>query len=70
MKAKYNALRGKIVEVYGSMSNFAKIDGRCLTQIRNIVSGRTNMTKPMIMKWSRLLNVEDPVDFYNVFFSW
>lgn len=61
---------GKIRERRMSQEEFAKQDGRTLTAVRNILTGKTEMTWTTIMKWSKILGI--PVgteEWRRVFFS-
>lgn len=65
----FNALRGKIVEVYGSIGKFATAFGVSDTQMQNKLSGRSGWTLEDIKKAGALLGVADnPSEMYRIFF--
>ena len=61
---------GKIRELGMSQEEFAKQDGRSSTAVRNILSGKTDMTLKTIMKWTDILNLNvGSPEWQRVFFS-
>ena len=68
MVFKYNKLRGRIVEVYGSQSKFAEIIGQSEQNITAKLAGRSSFTQENIITWCKALNI-DPEDIGNYFFT-
>ena len=63
------ALRGKIVEVYGSIANFAREFGISDTQMQNKLSGRSGWSLPDIQKAAALLGIiNNASECHRVFF--
>lgn len=61
---------GKIRELGMSQEQFAKYDGRTLTAVRNILTGKTDMSWNTIMKWSDILRLPvGSAEWQRVFFS-
>ncbi len=50
-------LKGKIVELYGSQSNFAQKIGADETYISRVVNGRRELDKKEQRRWARALKV-------------
>ena len=68
MVFKYNKLRGRIVEVYGSQSKFAEIIGQSEQNITAKLAGRSSFTQENIITWCKALNI-GPEDIGNYFFT-
>lgn len=65
----FKALRGKIVEIYGTIGKFADAFGITETQMQNKLSGRSGWSLDDVKKAGTLLNVADnPTEFYRIFF--
>lgn len=62
-------LRGKIVEVYGSISNFSREMGITEVAMYKFLNGKADWNRHKIVKASQLLHVEDPKEFNDLFFS-
>lgn len=67
-KYKYNKLRGKIVEVYGSQKAFAKAFGIAENSMCLKLQGKTQFTQEDIEKAADLLDIAR-VDYGNYFFA-
>ena len=65
---RYNKLRGKIVEVYGSQSRFAEEIGQSEQNITAKLAGRSSFTQDNIVTWCKALNI-DQADIGKYFFS-
>ena len=64
-----NALRGKIVEVYGSISKFAEAFGVSEAQMQNKLSGRSGWSLQDIQKAANLLGIIDNAsECHRIFF--
>ena len=53
-----NKLRGRIVEKFGSLSNFANKVGLTPTSVSNKLNGHTDFTRMEIIKWCDLLKID------------
>jgi len=63
----YRKLRGKIVEVYGTMSNFAKEMGYSERTISLKINGKVDFSQSDIVKMVSLLGLRDkdiPIYFF------
>lgn len=68
VKFNQSALRGKIVEKYGSIESFAKSVGRSRQSTQYIISGHTDMTRSTMIKWAQALGVElDSTEMIRIF---
>lgn len=68
MEFKYNKLRGRIVEIYGSQVEFAKKIGQSEQIITAKLAGRSSFTQDNIITWSEALDI-DQNDIGNYFFA-
>ena len=65
-----NPLKGKIREVYGTQEKFAEAAGYSVTQLCNILSGNSDMSRKTVLKFAALLKIEvGSNEFNRVFFS-
>lgn len=64
----YSKLRGRIVEKYGSISNFADHLSISRTALNNKLSNRTDISREDIISWSKLLDIL-PDDYSAYFFT-
>ena len=62
----YSKLRGKIKEVFGTQSSFAKGMGLSSVSLSSKLNGSTNFTQVEINKACELLSI--PVEFIPVYF--
>ena len=60
-------LRGRIVEKYGSLGNFAKAVGCSLSFLSLYINGKKKLDQPRIDRWANALDIES-ADIYNYFF--
>lgn len=58
MKFKYNKLRGRIVEVFGSQNALAKYLGVSEQLLTAKLAGRVKFSQEDIFKWCSALNIE------------
>jgi transcriptional regulator with XRE-family HTH domain len=63
----YRKLRGRIVEKYGTLSNFAKALDLSTTQLSKTINGGTDFSVSRIEKWAKLLDIP-PDEYYLYFF--
>lgn len=68
MSFRYNKLRGKIVEVYGSQAKFADVIGQSEQIVTAKLAGRSSFTQDNIISWSQALNI-DQNDIGEYFFT-
>lgn len=68
MSFRYNKLRGKIVEVYGSQAKFADEIGQSEQIVTAKLAGRSSFTQDNIISWSKALNI-DQNDIGEYFFT-
>lgn len=61
-------LRGKIVEVFGSISAFSKEMGISEVAMYKFLNGKADWNRSKVIQASRLLNVVDPKEFSDLFF--
>ncbi len=57
MHYKYDRLRGRIVEMYGSQEEFAKVIGISSNSMSKKMNGKTGFSQKDIIKWSELLDI-------------
>lgn len=58
MSFKYNKLRGRIVEIYGSQAEFARAIQQSEQIITAKLAGRSSFTQDNIIKWSDALDID------------
>lgn len=68
MSFAYNKLRGRIVEVCGTQSEFAKRVGQSEQIVSAKLAGNSSFTQENIIAWSNVLNI-DQNDIGNYFFT-
>lgn len=68
MSFTYNKLRGRIIEICGSQSEFSKRVGQSEQIITAKLSGRSSFTQENIIRWCEILNI-DQNDIGNYFFA-
>lgn len=63
---KYNKLKGKIVEKYGTQKKFAQAINEYNSSVSGKLTGRIGFTRADILKWSKALDIstEDIGTFY------
>lgn len=68
MDFKYNKLRGRIVEVFGSQAKFAENIGQSEQNVTAKLAGRSSFTQDNIVVWCQALGI-DQSDIGNYFFA-
>jgi hypothetical protein len=68
MSFAYNKLRGRIIEICGSQSEFSKRVGQSEQSITAKLSGRSSFTQDNIITWSQVLDI-DQNDIGSYFFT-
>lgn len=68
MNFSYNKLRGRIVEICGSQSEFAKRVGQSEQIISAKLSGNSSFTQDNIVSWCTVLDI-DQSDIGSYFFT-
>lgn len=58
MAYRYDKLRGRIVEKFGSQSNFAKALETTTITVSNRMTGKTGFSQEDIELWSQMLDIE------------
>ena len=61
MPYKYNKLRGRIVEKYGSQERFAEAIGLSKNSLSKKMNGRTGFSQSDMMLWGKLLSISTDV---------
>lgn len=54
----YSALRGRIIEKYGSQREFARVIGLSEVSITKKMNNRTEFSKSDIERWAELLEIK------------
>lgn len=57
MALKYAKLRGRIIEKYGTLSNFADQLGVSITIVSRKMHSKVGFSKADILKWCELLDI-------------
>ena len=68
MNFKYNKLRGRIVEKFGSQAEFSREIGQSEQIVTAKLAGRSSFTQDNIIKWSKALDI-DQNDIGSYFFA-
>lgn len=58
MEINYSKLRSRIIEKYGTISNFSKASGYSGVTVSGKLNGKTPFTLKEIHQWINLLNIE------------
>lgn len=58
MPYKYNKLRGRIVEKYGTQAEFARTIGISRNSLSLKMTGKTGISQTDIIKWCQLLDIK------------
>ena len=58
MPYKYNKLRGRIVEKYGTQAEFARTIGISSNSLSLKMTGKTGISQTDLIKWCRLLDIK------------
>lgn len=65
-----SALRGKVIEKFGSIQKFAEAMDYSYTGIRNLIGGQVRWTIELARKACIVLGMEnDPQEIYRIFFT-
>lgn len=59
-------LRGRIIEKFGSLSNFAEKLGKDKTYLSRKMQGHSDFSRTEIIEWSNLLEIDSSM--YEVYF--
>ena len=68
MSYEYNKLKGRIVEKYGTQSNFAKEAGISYVAMSKKLNGKIGLSQSDILAWSDLLDI-DKTEYADYFFA-
>ncbi len=68
MSFRYNKLRGRIVEMFGSQAEFARKIGQSEQIITAKLAGKSSFTQDNIIAWSEALDI-DQNDIGSYFFA-
>lgn len=68
MSYKYAKLRGRIVEVFGTIQRYSDVLGLSYVSVSNKLNGKTGFSQEDIEKWADLLHIE-PVYYHEYFFA-
>lgn len=68
MRYRYNKLRGRIIEKYGNLSNFAKVIKLSNNSLSKKMNGKTGFSQEDIKQWSLLLET-NPSQYGEYFFE-
>lgn len=68
IKFDYSKLRGKIVEVCGSICNFSREMNITDAAVGNMLAGKTCWTSAKIIKACKILRVNDKQELCDLFF--
>lgn len=66
MPFSYNKLRGRIIEKYGTQSNFAENLGISVNALSRKMNCKTGLSQKDIEEWSEKLNI--PISEYGKYF--
>lgn len=58
MNYKYDKLRGRIVEKYGSQEKFAELIGISSNSMSKKMNGKTGFSQKDIVRWSEILDIK------------
>ena len=68
MSKSFSKLRGRIIEKYGTITNFADNTRKSRVAVFNKLSGATDFSKDDICEWAGLLDIQQE-DFGAYFFE-
>ena len=68
MNRDTRALRGKVVEQYGTIGGFAEAIGWSKRKASYIVTGRQDLTVKEAEACAKLLNIDNAADFMRIFY--
>lgn len=58
MQYKYNKLRGRIIEKFGTQEKFAKALGISKQALSKKMTGKTGISQADIVRWCRMLDIQ------------
>lgn len=67
-KYEYRKLIGRIIELYGTRKEFARVIGISENSLSLKLTGKTNISREDIVKWSKLLNIS-PDEYGSFYFE-
>lgn len=59
MAYKYDKLRGRIIEMFGSQDKFADKLGKSRVSVSKKMNGKSGFSQKDILEWSELLNINN-----------
>ena len=68
MNRDTRALRGKVIEEYGTVGNFAKAIGWSARKASYVTAGRQELTVQEAEECAKALNVDNARDFMRIFY--
>lgn len=68
MSFRYNKLRGRIVEIYGTQVKFAREIGQSEQMVVAKLQGKSSFTQDNVITWAKALHI-DQADIGEYFFS-
>lgn len=66
MTKAFSKLRGRIIEKYGTIGNFADNTSKSRVSVSNKLTGDTDFSKEDICEWAELLGI--PQEEYGIYF--
>lgn len=65
----YSKLRGRIIEIYGTLSNFGKVAHTRVSRVSELLNNKANFQQEEISRWAMLLDIrpEQIGDYFFVF---
>lgn len=66
MNFKYQKLRGRIIEKFGTLKAFSKIIGISYVSLSNKMRGKTEISTSDIVEWSKYLDIS--IEEYGLFY--
>ena len=65
MDKQFNKLRGRIIEIYGTIGNFAEKTGKSRVTVFNKLTTKADFSREDICKWAKLLKIsQDEIGAY------
>lgn len=59
MDKSFSRLRGRIIEKFGTIGNFAEKTSKSRVSVSNKLSGETDISREDICEWAKLLEISD-----------
>lgn len=66
MNFKYQKLRGRIIEKFGTLKAFSKVIGISYVSLSNKMRGKTEISTADIVEWSKYLDIS--IEEYGIFY--